>query len=239
VGGPPAGDADQPTEPSEPPAGRPHQVPPADATPDWFSPVDQGTEVARADVPLALLLMLGEHSWQRIDGMGMARRALEVPPTGDRRRDLTDEERLQLANARAWCLAVHGDLAPRGRRDDPIQTADADRYATLAGSLGPGDPRVATTVALVRLRQGRVDEALERAAEALGVLAERADAERTGRMHGPAVLAAMTWALALAAAGQLREAWLVARTARAARVALDVDEVAFASLLAELPEPPA
>ena len=69
--------------------------------------------------PLAAMLMLGEHAWQRIDGMGLARQALETPVTGDPRVDLSEDERFLLANGRAWCLVVHSDLGHGGRRDDP------------------------------------------------------------------------------------------------------------------------
>ena len=56
----------------------------AAAEPDWFAPPAAGEEAyaARQEVPLAAMLMLGENAWQRIDGMGLARQALEAPAHG-------------------------------------------------------------------------------------------------------------------------------------------------------------
>ena len=89
----------------------------ADAVePDWFAPpAGEDAYAARQEAPLAAMLMLGEHAWQRIDGMGLARQALEAPATGDQRVDLSEDERFLLANGRAWCLVVHSDLGHGGR----------------------------------------------------------------------------------------------------------------------------
>ena len=203
--------------------------------PDWLgAPPSEDAHVARLDVPLAVMLMLGESPWQRIDGMGLARQALEAPVTGDRRRDLSGEERFMLANGRAWCLAVHADLAPQGRRDDPIVITDADRYATEALAIGPDNPQALTTRALIALRRGRSDQAVEWAGRAVRSFGGLADAEGTGRVHGPAVLAVVTLALARAGSGDRDTARTLGEAARAVRIGLDIDATAFGALMAEL-----
>jgi hypothetical protein len=188
------------------------------------------------DVPLAGMLMLGESSWQRIDGMGMARQALEAPLTEDARKDLSDQERFLLANGRAWCLAVHADLAHKGRRDDPFVVADASRHLELAQAVDPDNPQVQTTLALVRYRQGRTTEALEAAQAAVQAFGAMADRQRSGRTQGAAVLAVVTWALLTAASGDLATARMLGKAARAVTTSIDIDEASFSSLMAELSE---
>lgn len=188
------------------------------------------------DVPLALALMFGAEPWQRIDGMGLARQALERAAGRPDRAGLSDRDRVLLANARAWCHAVHADLAPNGRRDDPIILADAANYARLALSLAPQDAEVVTTVALLHLRQGRVSEAVAIAEDAVWRLGSLSDSCRTGRSHGAAVMAVVTLALALAVAGDQIRALSLAASARAIRMAVDLDEVAFAALTGEVAE---
>jgi len=206
--------------------------------PDWFAPPEEGEEAyaARMDVPLAAMLMLGVNPWQRIDGMGMARQALETAPTGDSRRDLTVEERFLLANGRAWCLAVHADLARGARRDDPFVVSDASRQLELAQAADPGNPQALTTLSLVRLRQGRPPEALEAAREAVRVFGSLPDEQRTGRTQGAALLALVTLALVTAVSGDREAAQVLAEAAQAVRSPLDLDEAAFAALLGELGE---
>ena len=60
------------------------------------------------------MLMLGEHAWQRIDGMGLARQALEAPVIGDQRVDLSDDERFLLGQRTG--LVSRRALGPRARR---------------------------------------------------------------------------------------------------------------------------
>ena len=210
----------------------------------WFGPAEQGPEQddPRHHVSLATMLMLGENPWQRIDGMGMARDALEAPITGDSRRDLSDQERFFLANGRAWCLLVHGDLAQLQRRDDPIVLADASSFAELAHAVSPTDPHLHTTFALLRFRQGRTSEALVAARGAVDAFGSLPDRDRNGRTQGAAVLAVLTLALVTAASGDHATARTLAAVARATRSPLDVDDVAFGALLAELSvwsDPPA
>jgi hypothetical protein len=203
---------------------------------DWFGPSDAGEEddAPRLDVSLAAMLMLGANSWQRIDGMGMARQALEAPRTGDPRHDLSDEERFEMANGRAWCLLVHADLAHQGRRDDPIVLADAGRHLEIAYGLDPSNPSLPTTLALLRLRQGRLEEAKETACRAVDAFGRLADDRRSGRTLGAALQAVLTLALVSASAGDLVRATSLAGAARAVRVPLDVDDAAFGALLTEL-----
>ena len=205
---------------------------------DWFGPSQPGEEeyAPRKDVPLASMLMLGENPWQRIDGMGMARQALEAAPTSDGRHDLTDDERFLLANGRAWCLAVHADLAHQGRRDDPFVLADIGRHLEEAEAIAPGNPQLHTTWALLRLRQGRTDEGLECARRAVQTFGSMPDHERSGRTQGAAILALVTLALVTAASGDLATARLLGGAARAVWTPLDIDEAAYTSLMAELSE---
>jgi hypothetical protein len=203
---------------------------------DWFAPAEPGTDTyaARQDVSLASMLMLGASPYQRIDGMGLARKALETPPTGDPRRDLTGDERSILANARAWCLLVHGDLGHLSRLDDPFVLADAERFAEVARGISPQNPSVETTTALLRLRQGRTTEAqasIERAVEAFAAIPEH---QRNGTTQGAAVLAVVTQALVTASSGDLQGARVLSTAARAVVTPLDLDEAAFAALLGEV-----
>jgi hypothetical protein len=220
--------------------------PPSDPVPsqDWYgqSELEPEEDVPRHDVSLATMLMLGENPWQRIDGMGIARDALEAPATGDPRRDLSDQERFFLANGRAWCLLVHGDLAHMQQHDDPFVLADASRHAELARAIGPSNPLLHATFALLRFRQGRVPEALEAARGAVGAFASLPDRDRSGRTQGAAVLAVLTLALVTAASGDIAPARTLAGVAQAIRSPLDVDDAAFGALLAELSawcDPPA
>ena len=111
---------------------------------------------------------------------------------------------------------------------------DADRYASSALAIAPDDPQVLTTRALIALRQGRSDQAVEWAGRAVRRFGGRADAEGTGRVHGPAVLAVVTLALARAALGDRATARTLGEAARAVRIALDTDAAAFDALMAEL-----
>jgi hypothetical protein len=188
----------------------------------------------RNDIPLALMLMEGSTTWQRIDGMGMARQALEAPVTGNRWHDLTDGERLVLANGRAWCHVVHADLSPVGNHQDPVVLVDAIRHAEIAYAIGPDDPEVATTLSLIELRRGNVHEAVRLAERAVNTFARLSDGRRTGRAHGSATLAVVMLALASAHAGDTGTALALGSAARATRTALDVNEAALAALLQEL-----
>jgi hypothetical protein len=205
------------------------------AGPDWFAPADLGEDdyAPRLDVSLAVMLMLGANSWQRIDGMGMARKALEAPQTGDPRHDLSDEERFEMANGRAWCLLVHADLAHHGRRDDPFVLADAGRHLKIAQELDPANPRVETTLALLLLREGRPDEAMEVACRAVEAFGRLADERRSGRTQGAAVLAIVTLALVTEMTGDPAVSASLVAAARALRSPLDVDDAAFGALLSE------
>ena len=109
---------------------------------DWFGSDQPGEDsyAARMDVSLACMLMLGASPYQRIDGMGLARKALEEPSIGDSRRDISVEERSILANARAWCLLVHGDLGHLSRLYDPFVLADAERFVEVARHPLSGQP---------------------------------------------------------------------------------------------------
>ncbi len=204
--------------------------------PDWFGPSDVGEDdyTPRLDVSLASMLMLGANSWQRIDGMGMARQALEAPRTGDARHDLSDEERFEMANGRAWCLLVHADLAHHGRRDDPFVLADAGRHLELAQELDPANPRLWSSLALLRLRQGRLDEAMQAARRAVDAFGRLADERRSGRTQGSALQAVLTLALVSARSGDSATAGSLAAAARAVRSPLDVDDAAFTALLSEI-----
>lgn len=203
---------------------------------DWFGPsrADDDSYAARRDVSLASMLMLGGSPYQRIDGMGLARKALETPPTGDPRRDISEEERSLLGNARAWCLLVHGDLGHRSRLDDPFVLADAERFVEAARGMAPGNPNIETTMALLRLRQDRMEDALESAEHALEVFASIPEHQRNGRTQGAATLAVVTRALVAASSGDLHGARVLSAAARAVVTPLDLDEAAFTALLAEL-----
>jgi hypothetical protein len=202
---------------------------------EWtMSESDEAGSGAHNDVSLALMLMAGTSPWQRIDGMGMARTALEAVPTGNQWRDLSLDERLALANGRAWCHVVYGDLSPNGTRNDPIVLVDAARHAELAYAINPDEPEVATTLSLLALRQGRVDDALGFAHQAVEAFASLTDRRRGARAHGSSVLAVMTLALATASSGESQVAVALATAARAMRTAVDVDQSAFTSLLEEL-----
>ena len=204
--------------------------------PDWFGPSSLAEDdyTPRLDVSLAAMLMLGANPWQRIDGMGMARQALEAPRTGDVRNDLSDEERFEMANGRAWCLLVHADLAHHGRRDDPFVLADAGRHLAMAHELDPANPRLATTLALLRLRQGKLDEAMKAARHTVDAFGRLPDERRSGRTQGAALLAVLTLALVSASTGDPVASASLALAARAMRSPLDVDDAAFAALLSEL-----
>jgi hypothetical protein len=206
---------------------------------DWFSPEEPEQlegYVARRDVPLAAMLMVGAQPWQRIDGMGLARKALEAEVTGDARRDLTEDERFLLANGRAWCLVVHGDLGHQGRRDDPFVLADAGRHIELAQHYDPANPAAWSTLALLRLREGRTGESLEAARYAVATFAALPDERRSGQTQAAAVLALVTLGLASAASGDLATAEALGDAARATRRPFDLDEAAFGVLVAELRE---
>ena len=96
---------------------------------------------------LASMLMLGATSYQRIDGMGLARKALEAELTGDPRPNLSVEERCLLASARAWCLLVHGDLGmPPGPMTPswwPMRNVISRPRGTRAGKPHAEPPRLA------------------------------------------------------------------------------------------------
>jgi hypothetical protein len=203
---------------------------------DWFGPSqsDDDSYAARRDVSLASMLMLGGSPYQRIDGMGLARKALETPLAGDPRWDISEEERSMLGNARAWCLLVHGDLGHRSRLDDPFVLADAERSVAAARVMTPENPNIETTLALLRLRQNRMDEALESAQRALELFAAVPEHQRSGRTQGAATLAVVTHALVAACSGDVHGARVLSAAARAVVTPLDLDEAAFTSLLAEV-----
>lgn len=202
----------------------------------WFEPAEHDGDgyAARMDVSLASMLMLGTTAYQRIDGIGMARKALEAPPTGDPRRDLSEAERLLLVNARAWCLLVHGDLGHRSRLDDPFVLAEAERCVEEVRRLAPDSTQGATSLALLRIRQRRTEEALQSAQRAVETFARMPDHQRNGSTQGGALLAVLTLALAAAASGDANTARTLAEAARAARIPLDLDDPAFAALLAQI-----
>jgi hypothetical protein len=205
---------------------------------DWLDPAELGEDgyTARMDVSLASMLMLGTTSYQRIDGIGMARKALEAPSTGDPRRDLSEDERLFLTRARAWCLLVHGDLGHRSRLDDPFVLAEAERCVDEVRRLAPDSPQGATSVALLRIRQGRIDEGLQSARAAVDGFARMPDHHRNGSTQGGALLALLTLALAIATSGDADTARVLAEAARAVRIPMDLDEPAFVALLTQLEE---
>jgi hypothetical protein len=208
-----------------------------EAPTDWFGPdesADPGGYAPRRDAPLAGMLMLGAQSWQRIDGMGLARKALEADATGDTRRDLSSEECFLLANGRAWCLLVHGDLGHQGRNDDPFVLADAARHLELAQQADPTNPAALTTLGLLRLRENDVPAAVATARQAVESFAALPDERRTGRTQAAATLALVTLGLACAASGELVMAQALTDAARAARSPLDLDEAAFAALTSEV-----
>jgi hypothetical protein len=204
---------------------------------DWLASPEEEDEAAyaaRRDVSLASMLMQGETAYQRVDGMGLARKALEAPPTGDPRRDLSSEERLLLASTRAWCLLVHGDLGHRGRLDDPFVLADADRYLEIASGIAPGSPQALTSGALLRLRQGMPEEALEAARRSVVSFAQLPDHQRSGNTQGAALLAVVVFALAAASSGDVASARALSLAAQAMRTSLETDDAAFAVLMAQL-----
>jgi hypothetical protein len=204
-------------------------------------PWDEKLGLPDQDVALASMLMLGAQPWQRIDGMGMARHALEAPLTGDQRRDMTDQERFLLANGRAWCLLVFGDLGHQGRKDDPFVLADAERHVALGERLSPRHPRIATTKSLLSLRQGANAQALKGAREVIDRLGVWPEHDRNAETQGVALLAILVLALAEQAVGNDAGAGLLAKAVQAVRTSFEVDATALASLLGELrkPEDPA
>ncbi len=209
--------------------------------PDWFAPSEPGEDAyaARQEVPLAAMLMLGEHSWQRIDGMGMARQALEAEETGDPRLDLSADERFLLANGRAWSLLVHLDLAHGGRRDDLFVLADAQRHIEQAQGVAARATQQAqllTTQAMLVFRQDGPVAALPWARAAVDAFAALPDHERTGQSQGAGSLAVLALALVTGAIGDTEAAADVARSAMALRPPLDVDQSAFGALMNELAE---
>jgi hypothetical protein len=211
----------------------------ANAPDDWFGPDETGEVegyLPQRDVPLAAMLMLGGQPWQRIDGMGLARKALEAEVTGDQRRDLSDGERFLLANGRAWCLLVHGDLGHQGRRDDPFVLSDAGRHLEMAQQTDPTNPAALTTLALLRLREADVEAALEAGRQAVEAFAALPDERRTGLTQASAVLALVTMGLVCAASGDTESAEVLVVAARATRSPLDLDEASFAALTGEIAE---
>ncbi len=111
-----------------------------------------------------------------------------------------------LANARAWCLLVHGDLGHRSRLDDPFVLADAERHVEVARGISPQDPCVETTLALLRLRQGRPQKPPKSIEGAMEAFAQLPDHERSGRTQAAAILAALTHALVAASSGDAQGA---------------------------------
>lgn len=187
----------------------------------------------RRDVAHALLLMLSPRAAMRIDGIGLARQALDHRRTGDARRDLTDDERGLVAGARAWCMAVHSDLAIGTIDGDPILLAEAERHAVEAYQLRPQDPQVVATLALVRHRQGRHADAVAWAEWAVTWIGQHPDLQVDGRLA--ATLATTLLVLALAR-WRLNDSLVAAELVEAAgawRDTLELDDVAFAALAAE------
>jgi len=146
------------------------------------------------DRALALTLLRSSEAQEVLDGVEVARRLLQ--PT----EDLVPETfgpsiRAGLANATALALV-------RRPVPDPARLADADQWASMACRLKPDDPSSIGTLALVRIRQGRFQEAEDLVRPLVATIAndgKRADCETT-------------LALALAGSGRHEEAAeLVAR----------------------------
>ena len=112
--------------------------------------------------------------------------------------------------------------------------ADAGRHLAMAHELDPANPRLATTLALLRLRQGKLDEAMKAARHAVDAFGRLPDERRSGQTQGAALLAVLTLALVSASTGDPVASASLALAARAMRSPLDVDDAAFAALLSEL-----
>jgi hypothetical protein len=149
---------------------------------------------------------------------------------------MTDEQRFLLANGRAWCLLVYGDLGHQGRRDDPFVLADAERHMALGERLSPGNPRLGTTKSLFFLRQGAIDQALKSAREVVDRFGAWPEHHRDAETQGVALLALLVLALAERAVGNAAAAELLATAVQAVRTSFEVDGNALRSLLAELHE---
>jgi hypothetical protein len=190
--------------------------------------------VPRRDVALAIMLMLAPEPWLRVDGMSLARQALDAPSTGDPRRDLKDYERGMLADGRARCLVLHCDLMLGSTREDPIVAYEASRYAEFAMRLAPDDAEVTITLALVRLRQRRAEEASELARRALEALGADPYAASDGRVQSAALLSMLILAISSMHMGDRPTAWALVDVISSAPAPLEVDEVGCARLIAEL-----
>ncbi len=145
---------------------------------------------------VALTLLRSVNDEEILDGVGIARRLLE--PTDDLVPDTFGPSiRAGLATAMARALV-------RGPVPDPAQLADADRWASMACELRPDSPSSIDTLALVRIRQGRFEEAEDLVRPLVVTIAdvgERANYETT-------------LALALAGTGRYEEARALVARAR-------------------------
>lgn len=150
------------------------------------------------DRALALTLLRSSADSEVLDGVGIARRLLE--PTGEQVPDTFGPSiRAGLAGATAFALV-------RRQAPDPALLADADKWASLACELRPDSPSSIDTLALVRIRQGRYEEAEELVRPL--VVAIEDDGDRT-RCEA-------TLALALAGSGRYEEARELVARARTA-----------------------
>jgi hypothetical protein len=143
---------------------------------------------------LALTLLRSSKSEDVVDGIELARRLIE--PTDESTPELVGPSiRAGLANSMAFALV-------RWPMPNLAQLVEADRWAAMACELRPGTPSPIATLGLVRIRQGRFQEAEELVRPLIATAAtegERANCETT-------------LALALASSGRINEASeLVAR----------------------------
>jgi hypothetical protein len=116
---------------------------------------------------LALTLLRSSKAEEVLDGVEVARRLLE--PTDD----LVPETfgpsiRAGLANTIAFALV-------RNPMPDPAHLADADEWASMACDLRPDDLTSIATLALVRIRQGRFQEAEEMVRPLVATVANEGD----------------------------------------------------------------
>lgn len=192
----------------------------------------------RRNASHAVAMMLGSTAALRIEGSGLARQVLDTAPVGDPRFDLGHDERALVAATRAWCLAVHSDLAIGNIEDDPILLAEAERCALTAYDLRPADAQVMTTVALVRLRQRRLDEAVQWAERSVGQLQGDPMLEEDGRVAATMAVALLVLAIARWRLGDASGAATLAQAALAWHHTLEIDDVGFAALLAEVDHVP-
>jgi tetratricopeptide (TPR) repeat protein len=114
--------------------------------PHWPRPFPRGD----AQLATFLRIQADEGSWE--ESRVLAQRAFSAPPSGESE-SLTGPMRGWVANHIAF------DLVRSGPVEDAGELAKAAELALEAHRLLPGDPGVIDTLALVRVRQGRPDEA--------------------------------------------------------------------------------